>query len=46
MLKHILTIIVSAMLLAACGNGNNEETLKERATELCQYIPDHELLEQ
>lgn len=31
------------MLLAACED--NEKQLKERAAELCRYIPDHELLE-
>ena len=46
MMKQILTFILAAVLLAACSNGNTEETLKKRATELCQYIPDHELLEQ
>ena len=43
-MKQKLTIIFAAMLLAACGN--TEETLRHRATELCQYIPDHELSEQ
>lgn len=45
MMKQILTFILAAVLLVECGNGDNEKTLKERATELCQYIPDHELLE-
>lgn len=31
------------MLMTACGN--KEKQLRERAAELCQYIPDHELLE-
>ena len=38
-----ITIILSAILLMACGN--NEERLRQRAAELCKYIPDHELLE-
>jgi hypothetical protein len=32
------------MLMAACGN--QEARLKERAAELCKYIPDHELREE
>ena len=43
-MKKILTITLTAMLLAACSN--SEEQLRKRAAELCQYIPDHELLEQ
>lgn len=31
--------------MVACNN-NEEKQLKERAAELCKYIPDHELLEQ
>ena len=42
-MKKALTIILSALLLAACAN--NEEQLKKRAAELCRYIPDHELQE-
>ena len=42
-MKKFLTIICTAILLMACGN--NEQQLKERAAELCQYIPDHELKE-
>lgn len=39
-----LTIIMSiALLWSACTS--SEERLKERAAELCRYIPDHELLE-
>jgi len=37
-------ILCAAMMLAACNN--TEKQLRERATELCKYIPDHELLEQ
>ena len=32
------------LLLAGCVS--QEERLRQRAAELCQYIPDHELLEQ
>lgn len=34
---------MAALLLAACAN--KEERLRQRAEELCRYIPDHELLE-
>ena len=40
-MKQIVTIILAALLLAACGN--KEQQLQERAAELCQYIPDHQL---
>ena len=43
-MKRIITFIFAALLFAACNN--NETQLKERAAELCKYIPDHELLEQ
>lgn len=43
-MKQIMTIILAAMLLAACGN--KEKQLQERAAELCQFIPDHELQEE
>ena len=43
-MKRIITFIFAALLLAACNN--NETQFKERAVELCKYIPDHELLEQ
>ena len=39
-MKRIL-LILGIVLLAACGN--KEQQLKERAAELCKYIPDHEL---
>lgn len=42
-MKKILIIALAALLFAACTN--NEKKLRERAAELCQYIPDHELLE-
>ena len=40
----LLTLLTAAMLMAACGN--QEARLKERAAELCKYIPDHELREE
>ena len=40
---YIICIVFAAILLAACGN--KEEQLRERAAELCLYIPDHELKE-
>ncbi len=42
-MRKISSIILAALLLAACTN--SEEQLRKRAFELCQYIPDHELLE-
>ena len=42
-MKKIAILIIAALLFAACNN--NEKQLRDRATELCQYIPDHELLE-
>ena len=42
-MKKILILALAALLLAACSD--SEKQLKERAAELCQYIPDHELLE-
>ena len=44
MIKQIVTIILAAFFVAACGN--KEEQLQERAAELCKYIPDHELREE
>ena len=43
-MKKILTIILAALLLAACTD--SQKQLQKRAAELCKYIPDHELLEQ
>jgi len=43
-MKQSIIFILFTILMAACGN--KEEQLSERAAELCQYIPDHELLEQ
>ena len=42
-MKKILVFALAALLFAACSD--SEKKLKERAAELCQYIPDHELLE-
>lgn len=38
-----LLILCAAALLIGCNT--SEQQLRERAAELCQYIPDHELLE-
>ena len=43
-MKQTLTITLAALLLAACTS--TEEQLKQRAAELCRYIPDHELREE
>jgi hypothetical protein len=43
-MKKTLVIAFAALLLAACTE--NEEKLKQRAEELCRYIPDKELQEQ
>lgn len=37
-------MLATGLLMTACGD--SEKQLKERAAELCKYIPDHELLEQ
>ena len=42
-MKKILIFALAALLFAACSD--SEKQLKERAAELCKYIPDHELLE-
>ena len=42
-MKKLCVIVLAALLLAACTS--REKQLRERAAELCQYIPDHELLE-
>ncbi len=42
-MKRILIIASATLMLAACGN--KEEELRERAAELCQYVPDHVLQE-
>lgn len=43
-MKRTLLILTTVLLLSACGD--SEKQLKERATELCKYIPDHELREE
>lgn len=43
-MKKITTITLAALVLAACTS--NEAKLKQRAEELCRYIPDHELREE
>lgn len=43
-MKKIFIVLAVALLMAGCGNG--EQQLKERAAELCKYIPDHELREE
>lgn len=42
-MKKNLFPLVLMLLLTGCST--SEQTLRERATELCVYIPDHELLE-
>ena len=42
MAKKILFYAIIAVVLAAC---QKSQSLEERATELCAYIPDHQLLE-
>ena len=42
-MKKILILAFAALMFAACSD--SEKQLKERAAELCKYIPDHELLE-
>ena len=42
--RSALVSLAVALLMAGCGNG--EQQLKERAAELCKYIPDHELREE
>lgn len=42
-MRQTIILVIAAILMAACVN--KEEQLRERAAELCQYIPDHELLE-
>ena len=44
-MKHIilLAIVCGALTLSACSN--SQKQLQKRATELCAYIPDHQLLD-
>ena len=39
-----MLLLALVLLFTACGD--NEKQLKERAAELCRYIPDHELREE
>ena len=43
-MKKIFIMLAATMLVTACRN--DEQQLKERAAELCKYIPDHELREE
>ena len=43
MKKAIPILLLTAMSLIGCST--SEQQLRQRAAELCQYIPDHELLE-
>ena len=43
-MKKTMLLLAAVLMLAACAN--REERLKERAAELCRYIPDHELREE
>ena len=40
-MRRILFLVCAALALNMCDN--TQEQLKQRAAELCQYIPDHEL---
>ena len=42
-MKQILTFIIAAVLLAACTS--KEHQLRERASVLCQYLPNTDLQE-
>lgn len=42
-MRKIIFTLLAVVLCAACTS--TEEQLKQRAAELCAYIPDHELLE-
>ncbi len=44
MRRTIITLSCLGLLLAGCVN--QEERLRQRAAELCKYVPDHELLAQ
>ena len=43
-MKNLSTLVIAALLFAACNSP--EEHLRNRAAELCKYIPDHSLQEQ
>ena len=42
-MKRAIIILTAALILVSCGD--SQKQLISRAEELCQYIPDHELLE-
>ena len=41
-MKKMLLLLLAGFMMTACGD--TEKKLRERAAELCQFIPDHELL--
>lgn len=43
-MKKLMLLLALVLLFTACGD--SEKQLKERAAELCRYIPDHELREE
>lgn len=43
-MKKLILIFIASTLLCACSHRESEEELKARATELCRYVPDHQLL--
>jgi len=42
-MRHLCVLLCALLLLSACGT--EEGRLRQRAEELCRYVPDHELLE-
>lgn len=42
-MRKLLILIFATTLMVACSE--NEAKLRERAAELCAYVPDHQLLE-
>lgn len=46
MKRLVYTILAIAIIVSLASCSNTEDKLRKRAGELCQYIPDHELLEQ
>ena len=40
-MKRLFLILTVALAVAACSD--SERQLRDRAAELCKYIPDHEL---
>ena len=43
-MKKTIILLLTAVLIASCGKTTDEQLI-QRANELCQYIPDHQLLE-